>query len=169
MAFACLALTAAPAAASDASGIASAVVLKPLALTNLAPLDFGTLESQPEREGTATIDPIRGDARYTGGARAACAGADCFGSRPALFAVEGEPGRNYRIVVPPSIEARIAGLRMRVDGFLARSESLPGSAFHGRLDKLGKDRFSLGATLHVPAGAPAVHAVLTVPVSVSYE
>nr|WP_246438476.1 DUF4402 domain-containing protein [Novosphingobium piscinae] len=171
-----MALLAAPAAAApgaSASGSAAAQVVAPLAVAREADLDFGTVAIAASGPGTVAVAPLGGGTRYTGGASGVCALA-CPAPHPARFAVEGEPLRSYRVVVPDSltITATSGGsgggaVPVRIDGLtIAAASTRSGSG--GELSPVGRDHFEVGGTLHLPAGAAEGHYTAQVPVIVTY-
>jgi Domain of unknown function (DUF4402) len=168
--------------AATAEGMASATVVRPVSVRQLADLDFGVILAGSEAAGEVELAPAATGAVYAGGARRGCAGlADCPRPHAASFEVTGESGRAYMITAPDSVtvtaEAAGAGsggqfaepLPLRVNALRLRSASRPEAGPAGKLDGAGTDRFDLGGTLHVPAGSPPARYRVDVPVIVSYS
>ncbi|MDE2404541.1 MAG: DUF4402 domain-containing protein [Sphingomonadales bacterium] len=157
---------------ATATGEARAEVAAPLVVTREADLDFGSIFAG-SAAGAVTVSP-GGVASYAGGVQPACAGG-CGGVGAARFAVQGEGGRSYAVAVPAGVtaqgtatEAGAAAPPLDVTGLTVRSDSRPGAGAAGRLDGSGRDEFSVGGTLQVPAGLPAARYRATVPVIVTY-
>jgi hypothetical protein len=160
------------AATASATGVATATVIRPLSVTAVAEMDFGTITHLPGVGGTVTVNPGVAGASFGGGASAVCAGADCGTAHAARFAVTGEPQRNYAIRLPATVTATgtatgpgaiapplvISGLTLRTDG----------GAMAPRLDSLGADRFEVGGTITLPADLPPAHYRASFAVIVSY-
>ena len=180
------ALPAAPAWAASgnsatATGMASATIVKPIAVATTADLDFGTVAST----GTGLVDilPINAAALYSGGAHDACDSAACAAAptatHAASFTVSGEAGRSYTITAPQSLsivpvpaasDARISAMppALLVDAITIRSASRPDSGATGQLDAAGQDTFALGGRLIVPADLPPARIVARITVIVAY-
>ena len=170
-----LALAPVPALAASASGAAYAEVVSPMAVRQVADLDFGVIAANGGSAGSVTVAPGGTGADYVGGAREACgSAARCPQPHFARFEVSGEPNRSYTISAPSSIS--VAGLPLGaglapvllVDAIQLRSASRPNAGSAGRLGADGRDRFDLGGTLRVPAATPPAHFRLSVEVIVTY-
>lgn len=159
-------------AGASASGIATANVISPLTATAVAELDFGTVAVALAQGGTVIVRPGTAGAHYTGSARQACqSGPSCATPHPALFRVGGEAGRNYLVSVPVQAIARPdggSGEGLPVDDLVVRSASRPTEGAVGRLGADGQDRFEIGGTIHIPAGAPPASYSATVAVVLTY-
>ena len=159
-------------AGSSARGIASATVREPLRVDALELLDFGWVTVPENASGSVTVSPHPGGSlTFEGAAIGGCEQAGCI-PHPAAFAVRGEPDRQYRIDVPGGLTAsgmRAGSVPLAIDRLAVRSASLPEAGSHGRLDERGQDRFSVGGTLHIPAGARGDRYVARLPVMVNYE
>lgn len=99
-----------PAAAQQAQGQASALVLEPMSLTNVEQLDFGSIIPSATI-GYVVIDP--GGAVTTSGGVIAAAG----GARPARFAGQGSANRVVIKTGSNQIFLTGPGAAMRVDDF----------------------------------------------------
>jgi hypothetical protein len=160
------------AAGTQASGVAMATVIRPLTVTAMADMDFGTITHLPGISGTVTVSPGSAGASFAGGASAVCGGSDCLLAHAARFAVTGEPQRNYAIQLPGSVIATgsttapggsappltITGLTIRTTG----GGSVP------RLDAGGTDGFEVGGTITLPADLPPARYRASFAVIVSY-
>lgn len=162
-------------ASTTATGQATATVVSPIAVRELANLDFGMLRSDSSAGGTVTLAPGQAQPSYSGGARAGCIDA-CDTPHLAQFAVTGEALRSYVVAVPAS--AMITGElavgasalpALTVDSFSIRSASRPHAGHSGQLDGAGNDTFELGGTLRMPADLPPAHYRVSVPVLVTYS
>jgi hypothetical protein len=168
--------------AASASGVAAATVVSPVAVRQIADLDFGLVASNAGSAGEVLIAPGGGQAAYSGSARRGCSGgASCPAPHAASFEVSGEANRTYSIAAPESVsvpgEAASAtggpGTALpqvlQIEAFRFRSVSRPEAGAAGRLDSAGCDRFELGGTLRVPAALPPARYRVTVPVIVAYS
>ena len=156
-----------------ATGRATATVVAPLHAVAVRDLDFGTVAVAVAQGGSVVVAPGGGaNAQYGGSARQAClSGPDCSVPHPALFHVHGEAGRDYRIAIPATVQARPdsgAGAALAVDQLTVRSASRPGMGAQGRLDPQGADSFEIGGTIRIPAGAEPAHYRAQVEVLVTY-
>lgn len=169
-------------AMSTASGMATATIVRPIAVRQISDLDFGLVTSTGEA-GSVTLQPGAPAARYSGSARLGCAADDeCPVPHVSSFEVTGEANRSYTIAVPASVaitgetlsadrESRMTAppAVLRVEAIRLRSASRPEAGPAGRLDPGGRDRFDLGATLRIAgAVAPARYRV-SIPVLVTYH
>jgi len=174
-------LTVSPAAAASGSsaaaqGSVAAEVVEPIVVTMLSTLDFGMLTSSRTDGGTVTIDPAS-SAHYLGGANPAClGGGGCPGVHASRFAVRGEAGRSYVVSAPAALVASgtLAGSAsaapdLAIETLTVRTASRPGNGPSGMLDVNGRDHFSIGGTLVVPAGTGAAHYQATLAVVVNYS
>lgn len=139
---------------------------------SVADLSFGriALSGNAAAGGTVTIDPRGGLPSFTGAAQAVCGAEPACQPHPARFAVSGEPGRAYRVVLPVSVEARgqHSAARLTVHTLTMHSLS-PAENASGRLDAEGEGAFAVGGTLSVPAQAlPDIYHA-SVPVTVTYD
>lgn len=164
-------LPAAEAVAAEASGVATATVVRPLRAAAVADLDFGTVAVAMGQGGSVVVSPGTAGATYGGSARAACrAGPSCGAPHPARFMVEGEGGRDYRIAIPSGATALSdgGGGGLAVEALTVRSSSRPGSGGAGQLDSAGQDQFEVGGTIRIPPGTPPARYRATVEVVVTY-
>lgn len=177
MRYAALALALLPssvhARTATATGHATATVVAPLQAVAVRDLDFGTVAVAVAQGGSVVVSPGGGSAaQYGGSARQAClSGPDCAVPHPALFRVQGEEGRDYRIAIPATVQARPesgAGAALVVDQLTVRSASQPGAGAQGRLDPQGADSFEIGGTIRIPAGAEPARYRAQVEVLVTY-
>lgn len=170
-----MSLSAAHAAGANATGVALATVVSPLAAVEIADLDFGTIATSAKMGGSVIVPAGSGVAAYTGGARSGCDTAGCANAHSARFVVTGEANRSYVVSTPDSIT--ITGIfasggaapGLKVSAIGVSTESRPGSGPHGRLDDGGADRFGVGGVLEVPAGLGAARYRVSVPVVVTYS
>lgn len=160
------------AASSHATGTATATVIRPLSVTALADMDFGTITHLPGVSGTVTVNPGTAGASFAGGTSAVCTGSGCGIAHAARFAVSGEPQRNYAIQLPGTVTATgaatqtgaiappltISGLTLRTTG----GGSVP------RLDASGTGGFEVGGTITLPADLPPARYRASFAVIVSY-
>lgn len=159
-------------APGEASGRATATIVKPIELTSLAELDFGAITAGPQDSGAVTVPAAGGGASYAGATRPGCAGgADCQ-PHPAQFAVRGEAGRHYRILLPAGgVAAR--GLRTGASLSVAALTSASGRGTvpgpMGELDGQGEDLVAVGGTLEVPPGTRPDIFRADLPVTVVYD
>lgn len=162
---------------SAATGMASATIVQPIAVTTTADLDFGTVAS--DSTGLVDILPSQAAALYSGGAREACDSGACPATHAASFTVSGEAGRSYTITAPQSLSivpipvasaAHIDAVppALLVDAITVRSASRPDSGATGQLDAAGQDTFAIGGRLIVPADLPAARIVARITVIVAY-
>ena len=159
---------------NQAVGLASARVISPVAVRELADLDFGTISSAGS--GAVSLAPGQNRPRYTGGAGDGCAGSRCPAPHLASFAVSGEALRGYTISIPVSLiagglaaGAQVAPPALVVDTFSVRSASRPHAGHFGQLDDAGRDTFELGGRVRVPANLPPARYRVSVPVIVTYS
>jgi hypothetical protein len=156
---------------SQAAGLASATVIRPLRVTATADMDFGTITHLPGTSGTVTVSPGVAGAVYAGGAGAACTGADCGSAHAAGFAVTGEPQRNYTVQLPASVIANGAAsdpgqtAPSLVVGNLTLRTASSGVP---RLDGSGADSFEVGGTITLPADLPPARYRASFSVIVTY-
>lgn len=159
---------------SEASGEVRATVVAPLAAAEIADLDFGEIASNRAQGGAVSVPAGSDRAHYAGGARSSCNAPHCPAAHPARFAVSGEANRAYAVWTPASMP--VEGLLpsgasarvLTVSGIEVRTDSRPQSGPHGQLDTTGADGFGIGGTLQVPAGLPAAHYRVSIPVMLTY-
>lgn len=142
---------------AGATGQAQASVVAPLTVRQIDPLQFGTLAVGHGQSGAVTVDPASGAVTYSGALGSACPSSAICAATPALFLVNGEEGRTYRIEAPQGITAYHSGsgYGLPVADIAVAVENSAGSATRGTLDEEGRDRFRVGGTLQVAAGSPA--------------
>lgn len=157
------------------SGVATASVVAPITIVELADLDFGLITGGNGGDGTATIAPFAATVSFAGSARSGCSSADrCVSSHPARFAISGEPARSYIVSLPATLtvapeSARPAGAApLNVTGFTVRADGQSGIDGHGRLDSTGQGHFQVGATLLVPSGTAPGRYRTSLPIIVTY-
>lgn len=153
------------------SGDAIARIVAPLKVFPIAQLHFGSLVVGAQEGGTVTVRPEGGTTIYGGSARSGCALAASCGAHPGRFRVEGEPARQYRITIAATVRARgqSRGVLLEVSQLELLSLGLGSSTGQGQLDEGGRDQFSVGGTLEVPAGTAADVFRAELPVTVAYE
>jgi hypothetical protein len=149
-----------------------ATVIRPLSVTAVADMDFGTITHLPGISGTVTVNPGAAGASFAGGASPVCGGSTCGTAHAARFAVTGEPQRSYAIQLPGTVTATgsatdpgaiappltISGLTVRTTGGV----TVP------RLDASGADGFEVGGTITLPADLPPARYRASFAVVVSY-
>ena len=160
---------------ASAAGAASTTIVAPIAVRQIADLDFGVIAASSGQAGSVTILPGVAAARYGGSAQQACtAGGECPAPHFASFEVTGEANRSYMIAAPASVvlsgePAGSAAPTLRVEAIGLRSASRPDAGPAGLLDPSGRDRFDLGGTLRLSGEmAPARYRV-SIPVIVTYS
>jgi Domain of unknown function (DUF4402) len=128
-----------PADAATSTSTATAVVIQPITILNVTPLNFGAVVSGGT-SGTVAIssDGLRSVA---GGALLGNAGA----AGAAAFTVAGLPSATYSIALPASTTVSGGGNTMTVDTFTSNPSGT------GALSVLGVQTLLVGATLHVGA------------------
>lgn len=164
---------------ATATGMATATVVHPIAVTQMADLDFGIVISDSGRAGSVTIAPGGPAIRYAGGARLGCGGRlACPKAHAGLFGVTGQANSTYSIAVPSNISVRGISASealsaeaplLVVTGITARTESRPAAGSVGQLGANGRDRFSLGGTLNVTTKLPPARYRVSIPVVVTYN
>lgn len=169
-------------APASAAGTATATIVRPLAIRQIADLDFGIVASTGTA-GSVTLGPGVSALRYDGGARQGCAGdGECPLPHFASFELGGEANRSYKIALPSSVavagEALLSAARpgetatpsrVWVDGLQVRTASRPGTGPAGQLDPDGRDRFDLGGTLRIAGDLPPARYRVSIPVVVTYN
>ena len=167
----------------SAAGAASATVVSPITVRQIADLDFGVIAANGNSARSVTILPGVAAARYGGSARLACGGPDgCPAPHFASFEVIGEANRSYTISAPASVAVSgepvrsTAGMAqssappvLRVEAIGMRSASRPDAGAAGRLDPAGRDRFDLGGTLRITGTMPPARYRVSIPVIVTYS
>lgn len=162
-----------PGQTGTAQGWATASVIDPLHAVQEQDLSFGAVTASPTTSGEVTVDPSGGTASFHGGAQAACPGtaATICTAHPARFAVSGEALRTYTIDLPDQIVAQgqRTGTSLVVSNLISRSRNRPDLERGGALDLYGKDTFTIGGTLAVPAGTRSDIFRADLPVLVQYQ
>ena len=163
---------------ASAAGAVSATIVAPIAVRQIADLDFGVVAAGSGQAGSVTILPGIAAARYGGRARQACsADGECPAPHFASFEVSGEAGRAYTIATPASVaisgepvgDVVSAAPVLRVEAIGLRSASRPDAGPAGTLDPAGRDRFDLGGTLRLPAAMAPARYRISIPVIVTYS
>ena len=152
-----------PVAAVSTIGHAVAVIMQDIRIVRQEPLSFGSIV-RADSAGKIIISP-NGNRKYNGLIRL---GADLY--QAASFDIEGQANRSYNIHVPTEIFFKAIGASqpLLVNDIKIISRNDPNAQNKGYLDTKGVDHLSVGATLNVPAGAPAGLYKGFVPISVSY-
>jgi len=160
------------AASSSARGSASAVILAPIHVKNVSPLDFGILLPS-SHSGEVKITPfayreVTGDVDLLPAVYA-----------PAQFALTGVPNMYYSITAPNTVaflpeSGTPAGppgspIPLEARDFTTYSVTLHSTELNGRLNPYGHDLVSLGGTLVVTAKASPGHYLGFVPIAVAYQ
>lgn len=107
---------------------------------------------------------------FTGAVQAVCGAEPACQPHPARFAVSGEPGRAYRVMLPAAVEAhgQRSAARLTVVALTVHSLASAEDA-SGLLDAEGEGSFAVGGTLSVNAQAlPDIYHAI-VPVTVTYD
>jgi hypothetical protein len=155
------------AAAQSPPANASIIVSGALKLAGVSTLSFGKVQGLPGRTGTVTITLSPSLAAVRRGKDVVLAG----GAAPTALVrtIMDQPGRLYRVQLPTSVRATPGGYT--VSNFRVWSD-LRGDITATKLGQLGvtgEDTLRIGATLSVPAGAPAAVYDADIPVTVLYE
>lgn len=157
---------------AQATGHATASLVSPISVTSLADLDFGMVRADRLRGGSVTLPASGGSPRFAGGAHPACGKGPCPVPHPALFAIEGEPGRFYEVWLDESLpiaSSTPGAPELAVVRFTVHTLSLGDAGRKGRLDRAGQDQMRIGATLVLPAGLFAARYRKMLPVTVNYQ
>lgn len=148
------------------SASASLEVERPLSIAIISEVSFGRIELADEAKGgtvTVSANPEL---------RPAVDGAVLRGASPAGPAkrmLSGEPGRAYRVILPPLIETGKSGSTIgQVTLHSATSGDISGTGV-GQFDRDGNDMLRIGATLHLVAGSTSGNFNTPVPVTIVYE
>ena len=148
-------------------GRTTAEIVVPLRITAESDLDFGCLVAHGD--GEVAVSSADGSASYTGGVQSV-GGAGCSHA-PALFAVAGASGREYRYLVEPvayASHSMFADERLLVRDLAGSSGHASASGSTGLLDPAGRDRLTVGGTLVVPEGARPGRYRARITVTVAY-
>lgn len=168
---------------TSASGAATANIVAPVAVRQIADLDFGMVAANVASAGAVVLTPGAGLAVYSGSARRGCVeGMDCPAPHAARFEVSGEAGRSYMIAAPERVavsgkittpetgsEAQTGPPAVWIEALRFRSASRSEAGPAGRLDATGQDWFELGGTLMVPAALPPARYRVSVQVIITYN
>jgi hypothetical protein len=157
-------------AQASAVGVASATVVNPVAIRSVQGLDFGVMSVSNQSAGSVTVFPDASAVQYDGGVWQVCR-AGCAKPHAAQFEVMGEASRSYSVTAPSSLEAssESAAEVLQIEAIRLKTTSRPGAGPSGRINIFGRDRFDLGGTLKVPAGAAAAHYQANLPVIIAYD
>lgn len=139
----------------SAQGVASAEIVEPLTVKPVNSLRFGAIAVAAAQAGSVTVRADNSAVLYAGGAAAACSGGAGCDMGAAVFAIKGDPGRNFLVILPAALSASPSepkGLMLPVSAISAWSRNLAATGTAGRLDGSGKDEISVGGTLEIPAG-----------------
>ena len=156
---------------ATAQGQASATVVRPLTTRALEDLSFGAITVGQSAGGEVLVAPGGEATRYSGTVRQACGqGADCA-SHPARFAVTGEAGRSYSVVLPTGVQARgtRTGTLLHLSALTLATRNPGAPAGGGQLDAAGEDSFAVGGVLQVPAATRPDTFRADLPVTVNYN
>ena len=165
----------------SAAGIATATVIKPIAVRRISDLDFGIIANSGE-SGSVIVAPGVSGARYGGSASRGCAAdGDCPEPHVSSFEVAGEANRSYAIGVPARVaiagEALLSGRAqgerapapLHLEKISLRSASRPHAGPAGRLGPDGRDRFDLGGTLRISGTISPARYRASIPVIITYN
>jgi len=142
------------ASAAEATGSAGATIIAPLAISNTAGLNFGTVAPGSE---SATV------VLATDGTRTCAAALTCLDEnhQAAAFAVTGQSSYSYDITVPASVT-------MTDGGSNSMTATLSGSKSSGTITD-GTDSFTVGGTLTVAGSQAAGSYTGSFTVEVAYQ
>lgn len=143
-----------------ASAKASVTILKPLSVINISNLDFGEIVVAEDRDGAIEIDPLSGEIRFSGGARAETSANGGATSGPARFAIQGQPERVYHLAITSMTSAQRVdgkGPALTVENIRVASISMKIEGLTGKLNSVGRDEVRVGGKLSLPAGTPEGH------------
>lgn len=163
---------------ASAVGQAQALVVQPIAVAEIADLDFGVVVNNvPGATGYATFSSSTMLA-FDGGAHAGCTLAtDCPVPHRAQFVVTGEKGRSYRVTTPASLTmtglaiAAMPGAAVPpvvVDRLTVWVAGAAEARADGLLGADGRSAFEVGGRLSIPATATAARYRADIPVVVTY-
>ena len=164
-------LRAEPGVSTD-RGVASASIIKPISVSAQKRLEFGGVAVAANQGGNVTIDPTSEKAAYNGSAEKMCLAAVPCTPGPAVFAVQGEKDRGYRVTLPASVMAsaqRGSAPDLVVSQITSFSENSPSNELGGLLDGGGTDTLRIGGQLEIPAGTPPGSYAAEITLVVSYE
>ncbi len=129
---------------------AGAVIITPIALTEVTPLHFGVMSVLAGTPGTCVLS--------TQGVRTATGGVNLSAQAPvatnAVYTVAGQLNTTYAITLPATITVTetIGGIQtMTIGTLLARTTSAGVDGLTGTLSGGGTDGFTVGGTLTVAA------------------
>lgn len=156
---------------SSAEGQAAAQVVTNLQVQPLADLQFGAIVVGVGEGGEVVVGNAAADFSYRGSARSGCGQGGACAPHPAMFQVNGEASRAYRITIAGPVLARgqASGVALEVSALTLFSANISGSDGLGRLNADGADQFTVGGTLLVPAATTPDIFRADLPVTVSYE
>lgn len=146
---------------------AAAVILTPIAVSQVSPLHFGVMAVLETMPGTVVLS--------TDGVRIATDGVNLSSQTPfptnAVYNVLGNASTNYYITLPNSITVTeaIEGATMTINDLRSHPVSSGSDGFMGKLNGNGVDSFTVGATLTVPAAQPAGLYTGTFEVTIAYN
>jgi len=129
---------------------ASVTILTPLAITELSPLNFGTMSVSEETGGVCILSTL--------GVRSPTEGVNLSEQSPsatnASYTITGDVNATYIIDLPESITVNneISGATMIITFVQARPSSTGSDGLIGTLSSSGTDSFTVGGTLNVEAG-----------------
>jgi len=148
------ALMSTSASAAEATGSAGATIIAPLAISNTAGLNFGTVAPGSE-SATVTLG--------SDGTRTCAAALTCLDEnhQAAAFAVTGQSGYSYNITVPASVT-------MSDGGSNSMTATLSGSKSSGTITD-GTDSFTVGGVLTVAGSQAAGSYTGSFTVEVAYQ
>ncbi|MFL0354957.1 DUF4402 domain-containing protein [Erythrobacter sp. GH1-10] len=155
----------------QASGQASARVVRNISAQPQAALAFGAIAVDRQNGGGVVVSARGGATNYTGSVRPTCGATAGCSSHPARFSVTGEPRHGYTIKLPANVFATGSrfGEALEVTSLEAISIGRPEAGGAGHLDDAGRDEFLVGGMLIVPPGATADFYSADLPVLLAYE
>lgn len=144
-----------------------AVIVTPVSLTEVAPLNFGVLAVLPTTPGTCLLGKD-GKRFATGGVNLS---AQAPAATNAAYFVTGQVNTSYTLTLPTTIIVTdvVSGTSMSVGSLRAHFLGDADAAVISTLDESGDDSFTIGGTLEVPAGQNAGSYVGSFNVTVAYN
>lgn len=148
------------------SASASLEVVRPLSISIISEASFGRLElSHGNKRGAITI-PASPALRPT---LEGVVLRNTPTAGPAKRMLSGEPGRAYRVILPPLIETGSNGSSIdQLTLYSATSGDISRTGV-GQFDREGQDMLSIGATLSLAAGSAPGKFTTPIPVTIVYE
>lgn len=159
------------ASVAGTTGHAQAEVVEPIQAIPMAELSFGSVAVGSTGDGAVRVAPDGSRAQYSNAVRSTCNGPASCAPHRAMFAVRGEAGRLYRVMMPKAVIVRGAqtGASLTVDELIMQSRNSPAMRDGGLLNGQGRDQFYVGGTLRVPGNTRPDHFQTSLPILVAYN